>query len=67
MFSLHISYLPMNVSSPGSGVSQPVSSFFFLSKELWKKVAASVEIRYLEKGRGGFFRQGQAAETIFIF
>lgn len=38
--------------------------FSFLSKEVLEKVAASVEIRYLEKGET-FFRQGQAAEPHF--
>ncbi len=38
--------------------------FSFLSKEVLEKVAASVKIRYLEKGEV-LFRQGQAAETHF--
>jgi CBS domain-containing protein len=38
--------------------------FSFLSKEVLEKVAASVKIRYLEKG-DVLFRQGQAAETHF--
>ena len=38
--------------------------FSFLSKEVLEKVAASVEIRYLEKGEI-LFRQGQAAEAHF--
>jgi CBS domain-containing protein len=38
--------------------------FSFLSKEVLEKVAASVEIRYLEKGEI-LFRQGQAAEPHF--
>ncbi len=38
--------------------------FSFLSKEVLEKVAASVEIRYLEEGEL-LFRQGQAAETHF--
>jgi len=38
--------------------------FSFLSKEVLEKVAASVEIRYLEKGEI-LFRQGQAAKPHF--
>lgn len=38
--------------------------FSFLSKEVLEKVAASVEIRYLEKGET-LFRQGQPADSHF--
>jgi len=55
----------MSSFQPGSGVSQSgFLPFSFFQKKALEKVAASVEIRYLEKASFAFM-QGQAAETHF--